>query len=360
MFLRHSARCFLPGLAGVTLFAIQPHRCDSQAPDGTSLVLPTTFPISTLEESVTSCFTLLVFTPPHARTRGLAPGRESQGYAFELGSKEASVRDPSVTYWRHMNATVPRALLVMHSRGGLELPGGGRSKGESLPAAAERELREETGVRLREPLTHQDAALTLVKGGVPKWQLFLRRVDSGEDFSMTPLPPPTNGGGGGDWGYATPWGGSAFSNIGEVWGLAGVPLSVEIPGGSSSNSSKGGGGVGGKGTTAKAVGLPRALAFMEEWQGDFILPLLLVKGVLTVDEARTVARCTDAYLAVRGWGEGGEGDGEGKKNKGGPRRSKPLGLALEEALVTLGMAGGGDGGSGVQQGVGQRENTNSA
>ncbi len=315
------------------------------------MVLPTTFPTSALEESVTSCFTLLVFTPPHARTRGLAPGRETQGYAFELGSKEASARDPAVTYWRHMNATVPRALLVMHSRGGLELPGGGRNKGESLPAAAERELLEETGVRLREPLTHQDAALTLVKGGAPKWQLFLRRVGSGEDFSITPLPPPNTPapatpGGGGDWGYAMPWAGAAFSNIGEVWGLAGVPLSVERPGG------------GGQGAAAKAMGLPRALAFMEEWQGDFILPLLVAKGVLTVEEARVVASCTDAYLGARGWGEEGRREGEGLGQGGGegtsskpgrvrPRRSKPLGQALEEALVTMGTGGGvGGGGKG--------------
>ena len=233
-----------------------------------------------LLDSVSSCFTLLLLIPRAAASHPLlAPGRRARGHAFLLSGREGVRLDPEhVTHWRAQEATCARALLVLSHRGALEMPGGRREAGEALAAAAQRELEEKTGVRLLQPLSEADAALTAVERatGRPRWQLYLRVLRSSEEFHS----------------------GSYGSQPMEAWGLAGVPLGVE-------DLHRGG----------RVGGFPRALAAMPPWQAELLLPLLVQGGVLSEAEALVCARAADAFLAAGG------------------ARSAPAAARLEAALA---------------------------
>ena len=243
-------------------------------------VEPSSLPPDVLDAHVTSCFTLVVLVPA-TPGRGLAPARRARGHAYLLGGGEACKADPQhVTHWRSVEDASARALLLFSARGGLEMPGGGRSKAadgrgfaEGLCAAAARELREETGLALAPPLAEADAALTAVEraSGQPRWQLYLRVVRSRAEF------------------YAGSW----AQQPKEMWGLVGVPLCVE-------DLHRGG----------RANGLPRALAGMPPWQAELFMALLVRGGVLTGEEALACAGAADAFLEAGGM-RGSSGSSQG-------------------------------------------------
>lgn len=228
-----------------------------------TLAAPATIPLASLNESISSCFTLLVYVPPDAQAQGLAQGRHARGHAFLLGDKAACKADAACTPWRSLEGTAARILLIFSHRGGLEMPGGGREAGEDLARAASRELEEETGTVLSRPLTLDDAVLVAVerKDARPRWLLFLRVVRSCEEF------------------YSGKWGAQPM----EMWGLVAPPLTVE-------NLGKG----------PLCNGFPRALACLPPWQAELVVPMLVRGGVLSEDEAQTCARTADLYLAAGG------------------------------------------------------------
>jgi hypothetical protein len=266
-------------------------------------VEPSSLSSEELFASVSSCFTLVVYVPPNAAASGLAPGRHSRGHSFLLGGSEACKADPgNVTHWRSVEATAARALLIFSHRGGLEMPGGGRNRGadgkgftEALCEAASRELGEETGMALAPPLGEADAALTAVerKVGKPRWQLYLRIVRSPEEF------------------YAGQW----SRQPKEMWGLVGVPLSVE-------DLHKG----------TRVNGFPRALAGMPPWQAELLLALLVKGGVLTGEEALVCAGAADAFLAAGGMRGSGGSNTTPSSIVAGNSKSSSEEVTLTEAL----------------------------
>jgi 8-oxo-dGTP pyrophosphatase MutT (NUDIX family) len=234
---------------------------------------------------VTSCFTAVLFVPRATPSGdGLAAGRASRGYAFRLGNRAAAAADPCTTLYKAARATSPRLLLAFHARGGLELPGGKREGREALPAAAARELREETGAAV--PLAAEDVALVRLVDGAPRWALFLSVTHDAAAF---------------DAALGGLVGGASSYPL-ETWGLVGVPLTIE-----GANS-----------------GFPRALAAMPPWQAEMLLPLLVHRGVLTEGEAREVAAAAHAYLGAGGL-----------RKRRAEERDVPLPQALEDALARL-------------------------
>jgi len=210
----------------------------------------------TWDSRISSVFCLVVYIPRANQTKSVG----KRGFAFELGGDADCARDTSITHWKNAKDTVPQMLLCVSARGGLEIPGGRRKKEESPYQAAERELFEETGLKLSVPLSRADAVLLVANPGEePKWALFLRVVCDQMEFS-----------GEGRWGGASE----------EVWGIAHVPISVEKCSSSSSNG-------------VSVLGLPLALKKMDPWQANMILPLLLRGGILKEDQARRVAGLAD-------------------------------------------------------------------
>ena len=229
---------------------------------------------------ISSCFVLIVYIPPDAVSHGLAVDRHSRGHGFLIGDKVLCSADKSVTYWRNVTNVGARILLVFSHRGGLELPGGRRNKGESLAAAAQRELEEESGLKLAEPLQEEDALLTTVDStsGKPRWQLYMRVVRDEKEFCSAKF---------------------GVQPI-EAWGVVGVPLTVEdLTSGPS-----------------KVNGFPRALAAMPPWQAELLLPLLVKGGILSDQEALMCAKASDDFLS-----------------KGGMRASKISPVPLRDALA---------------------------
>jgi len=268
-----------------------------------------------LAASVTSCFALLVFLPPAAAAAAaaggdndaaapssssssssslLAPARAARGlsHAFRLGGAREAARDAEVTSYRALRALVPRALLVVSPRGGLEVPGGRRERGEAPHACAQRELEEETGHALAPPLAPAEAALALVRRRaarpqqgqeqqrseeqlpslpdeaeaaaeerVPRWLAFVRVTRDEREFDRAVTAFASGGGGAsGRHGYPT-----------ESWGSAGLPLFIE----------------GARG------GAPRALALMAPRMQEMLLALLRHARVLSAAEAAQLRAAGD-------------------------------------------------------------------
>lgn len=213
-----------------------------------------------LEASVTSCFTALVFVPRSDVNTGLAPNRTSRGYAFRLGTAS-----PTVGSWRSARATAPRVLLVAHSRGALEIPGGKRDKGEMPAQAAARELREETGVILTPPLSLTDAVLVREVAAAPRyprWLIFVRIINDAAVFDAAIAAAPT--------------GAKGFPS--ETWGNVGAPLWIE----------------------GTEKGAPRLLAAMPPWQAEMLIAALVAAGILEANEALEVAKAADKVVSAGG------------------------------------------------------------
>jgi len=229
------------------------------------------FSAAELDTSVTSCFAALVYVPANAGD-GLAPARRAaRGHAFRLGGAAAVARDASasITHYRHLRATVPRVLLVAHSRGGLEVPGGRRDRGEPVHAAAQREFEEETGAALAPPLVAADichAALASVRRGAqaprPRWLAFVRITGDEREFDAAVAacarPSPHA------HGYPV-----------EVYGSAGVPVYIE----------------------GERGGFPRQLAVMAPRMQRMVLALLEHGNVLTSAESLELRAAGDAVWA---------------------------------------------------------------
>ena len=227
------------------------------------------FSAEELDASVTSCFAAFIYLPADAGN-GLAPARAARGHAFRLGGAAAVARDASVTHYRQLRATVPRVLLVAHSRGGLEVPGGRRDRGEPLHAAAQREFEEETGAALAPPLAAPDlgpAALASVRRGAqaprPRWIAFVRVTRDEREFDAAVAacarPSPHA------HGYPI-----------EVYGSAGVPVYIE----------------------GERGGFPRQLALMAPRMQRMVLALLEHGNVLTAAETRELSAAGDAVWAL--------------------------------------------------------------
>lgn len=231
---------------------------------------------------MTSCFTVFAFVPRASPADGLAPARAQRGYAFRLGSASDAARDESVTHWRAGARVVPRVLLLMHSRGGLELPGGHREAGETLPGAAAREFAEEAGAQLPQPaLSYADATLVRTVGGggnsaagedTPRWVVFFRATESEAEFDAAVAACAASRR---PHGYPV-----------ESWGAVGAPLFME----------------------GSSRGAPRALAAMPPWQCELLLPTLVLAGVLTAEEAAELARAADVFVAAGGLRGRAKGD----------------------------------------------------
>ena len=212
---------------------------------------------------MTSCFTAVVFVPRADENVGLAPGRASRGYAYRLGKAD----NLNVGSWRSARATAPRVLLVAHSRGALELPGGKRDKGEMLADAAARELLEETGVTLQPSLSTSDAILARVvnagePSSYPRWLVFVRIVSDAAVFDAAVAAAPK-----GAKGYPI-----------ETWGNVAAPLWIE----------------------GEREGCPKVLAAMPPWQAEMLLSALVASGVLVEEEAVQLAKAADKYVLMGG------------------------------------------------------------
>jgi hypothetical protein len=132
------------------------------------------------ENACKSVFVVLVRVSRSSSSSNASPTLVSTGttrrFPFRLGSSKLCASRPDITH--HSNiVSVPRALLVLSWRGGLEVPGGSREPHESPAAAAERELLEEAGVQLEQPLTWRDAAAVLLDAeGRPTRVVYMREL----------------------------------------------------------------------------------------------------------------------------------------------------------------------------------------
>jgi 8-oxo-dGTP pyrophosphatase MutT (NUDIX family) len=250
------------------------------------------------EASVTSVFVLLVHKPS-LRDDGaevadvaakLSPQARERGFAVRLGTEKARAKDASLSHYTLKGVLGCRALMCLHWRGGLELPGGHRDEvagtTESTLVAAERELLEETGIVLSPPLAwEQDAAAVMLNDdGRPRWVLFARALDA-ESFDRAVAAGPA----------ASTYLSETYGNVAVHAILTHAPTSSE-PG--------------------RVYGLPCTLNLAAPWQGTMLLQGLQAAGVLTAAEATEASDIAAGYY-VRGgpWAGGGPPDGQQLKQR---------------------------------------------